>query len=62
MKSWALAARPPPRSRRRWRQPPVADVVADRPAEEGRLLGDEADLLAEAGHRDVADVAAVDRG
>ena len=39
----------------------VADVVAHVAAEERRLLRHDADLLAQAAHLDVADVAAVDR-
>ncbi len=37
------------------------DVVADRPGEEERLLGDDAELAPQRAHRDVAEVVAVDR-
>ena len=57
MKSWALAARAAAIISVIGRvQPPVADVLGDRPAEQRRLLGHEADALAQAGHRHVADV------
>ena len=61
MKSWARAAR-----RRRLHlgvgraEPAVADVVADRRREQQRLLRHDADLAAQRGQRDVADVDAVD--
>ena len=41
-------------------EPAVQDVLADRAAEQRRLLGDQADLAAQAGHGHVADVDAVD--
>ena len=52
MKSWALAAaRGLGDLRVGGVEPAVADVVADRAAEQGRLLRHEADPLAEAGRR-----------
>ena len=61
MKSWALAARAAAIDLGLGRvQAAVQDVLADRAAEQRRLLGHEADLAAQAGHRHVADVDAVD--